>query len=139
MIDLLIARPEITQRDVAEHFGYTEGWVSRVIRADAFRERLAVRKQELVDPAILESIDSRFERLVARSLEVLQEKLRIENNPIPDLALKAIDVGARALGYGAKAGATQVTAQFVVAMPQKAADSDSWLAGLKIETLQAGH
>ena len=61
MIDLLIARPEVTQNEVAEHFGYSTPWVSRIIRSDAFRERLATRKAEIVDPAILERVEARFE------------------------------------------------------------------------------
>lgn len=127
MIDLLIANPEISQGEISDYFGYTPSWVSRVIRSDAFRERLAARKGEIVDPQILESVELQFEVLVKRSLEILQDKLRIENAPSADLALKTAELGARALGYGAKTGVTINAQQFVVAMPQKAKDSHEWL------------
>lgn len=133
MIDQIIANPEVSGRQLAEHFGYTEGWVSRVVRSDAFRERLAARKAEVVDPLILESVDSRFELLLKRSLEVLQEKLKPEAAPSADLALKTADLGARALGYGAKQAGVQINQQFVVAMPQKAESAEEWLAGRTIE------
>lgn len=129
MIDLLISNPEISQGQIADHYGYTPGWVSRVIRSDAFRERLAARKAEIVDPKILESVELQFEVLVKRSLEVLQEKLRIENQPSADLALKTAELGARALGYGAKQSQVNIQQNFVVAMPQKAKDSAEWLEG----------
>jgi hypothetical protein len=132
MIDLIIANPEVTGRMLAAHFGYSEGWVSRVVRSDAFRERLAARKTEVVDPLILESVDMRFELLVQRSLEVLQEKLAKENAPSADLALKAADLGARALGYGAKSAGVQINQQFVVAMPKKAESGEEWLEGVRV-------
>ena len=132
MIDLLISNPEISQLDIAAYFGYTPPWVSRVIRSDAFRERLASRKGEIVDPKILESVELQFEVLVKRSLEVLQEKLAIEQAPSADLALKCADLGARALGYGAKQSNVNIQQNFVVAMPQKARDSADWLEGRAI-------
>lgn len=130
MVDLLIANPEVTQGQVADYFGYTQPWVSRVIRSDAFRERLAARKAEIVDPAILERVEARFEGLVERSLEILMEKLQPKNNPSSELALKTADLGARAMGYGAKQGPTMnIQQNFVVAMPQKARTSEEWLEG----------
>jgi hypothetical protein len=129
MIDLLISNPEISQGEIADHYGYTPGWVSRVIRSDAFRERLAVRKHEIVDPKILESVELQFEVLVKRSLEVLAEKMKPEAAPSADLALKVADMGARALGYGATQAGVNITQQFVVAMPPKATDTKDWLEG----------
>jgi hypothetical protein len=128
MIDLIIANPMISQGDLARHFGYTQSWVSRIIRSDGFRELIARRKAEMVDPLILQSIEARFEALVATSLDVLEKKLSPENNPSADLALKTAELSARALGYGAKAGVTINNQQnFVVAMPAKAKDSEEWL------------
>jgi hypothetical protein len=127
MIDVIIANPAINQSDLAKHFGYTPGWISRIIRSDSFREALAARKDEIVDPAVLQSVEKRFEALVIQSLEVLQDKLAA--NPTPDLALKAADLGARALGYGAKpaGGGVQINQQFLVHTPTKAPDAATWL------------
>jgi hypothetical protein len=127
MIDLLVARPEITQRELAAHFGYTEPWISQIIRSDAFREMLALRKEELVDPLILQKVEARFEILVERSLDILQEKLKQENAPSADLAIKCAELGARSLGYGQAKGGPMVQNNFVVAMPDKAISAKEWL------------
>lgn len=132
MIDLLIAQPMIAQVDVARHFGYTQGWVSRVIRSDAFRERLASRKTELTDPLLIQAVESQFEVLLAESLRILQEKVELPNAPA-DLVLKTAELSARALGYGAKNAGVQINQQFVCAMPEKAKTAEEWLAGRAIE------
>lgn len=128
LIEALIVNPRITQRALAAMFGYTEGWLSQVIRSDGFRELYEARRKELVDPTILQSLERRFESLSSRALDVLIEDLDARGNP--EVALKALDIGSRALGYGAKAagGSVNVHNNFVVAMPEKSVDSEAWIA-----------
>lgn len=107
MIDQIIAAPAISQGQLAAMFGYTQAWVSQIIATDAFQARLAERKDELVDPAIRASIEERFRALVQRSLEVLQQKLSKPADEVSDmLALKASELGAKALGIGQVSGPT---------------------------------
>lgn len=104
MIDLIVEDPSISQNRLAEIFGYTPAWVSLVMSSDAFKERLAARKAELVDPAIRASLDERFRAVVTRSLEVLADKLSAPSSVVPDaLALRAAELGAKALGIGGNA------------------------------------
>lgn len=104
MIDLVVANPWISQGELAERFGYTQTWVSIVFSSDAFKNRLEERRNELVDPTIRASIKERFDALVTRSLEVLQAKLSKPAEQVSDsLALKALELGARALNVGAQA------------------------------------
>jgi hypothetical protein len=104
MIDMIIANPWVSQNHLAQVFGYTPAWVSLVMSSDAFKERLAARKAELVDPALVASIEERFRAMVTRSLEVLQEKLSAPASVVPDnLALRAVELGAKALGLGGNA------------------------------------
>lgn len=101
MADAIIENPAISQNDLAAMFGFTAGWVSNVMASDAFQAHLAQRKDELVDPVLRLTIEERFKALVARSLEVLQEKLARPVAMIPDnLALQAAALGARSLGLG---------------------------------------
>jgi hypothetical protein len=130
MIDMLVANPMISQGELAKAFGYTQAWISRILRSDSFREQLAARTAELVDPLVLQSIEQRFEALVTQSLDILEQKLSREAQPTADLALKAAELGARALGYGARTGNINVQGTFVVAMPEKAANSQEWLSRL---------
>jgi len=114
MIDLIIAEPAISQNALALHFGYSASWVSNIIASDAFQARLSERTKELVDPTIQASVEKRFEGLVLRSLDILQEKLNRPSDQIPDqLALRALEISARSAGYGAKAQApiTQVAVE----------------------------
>lgn len=127
LIDVLIANPRVTQRELALHFGYSEGWLSRIMRSDAFREMVAARKSELLDPIVLQSLTQRFEALAERSAEILMEKLDASRDT--ETAMKALEVSSKALGFGVAKGAqVQVNTSFVVAMPQKAEDAATWVS-----------
>ena len=109
MIDLIIANPWVSQNEIAAHFGYTAAWVSLIFSSDAFKERLTARKDELIDPTIRASIEERLKAVVSRSLEVLAEKLAKPAAAVPDaLALRAAEMGAKALGLGGNAPAQNV-------------------------------
>jgi hypothetical protein len=124
MIDLIIADPSIKQGALARHFGYTEAWVSRIFASDAFQARLAQRKEELVNPAISASIETRMNGLVIQSMEILAEKLEATRSP--DLAAKVFELSTKAAGYGARQNNVAVQNTFVVALPSKAENSEGW-------------
>lgn len=123
MVDLIVANPMISQRDIAYYFGYTEGWVSQILRSDALREMIAAKK---IESPLFAEAEQRFAALAHRSIDVLMEQLDLKGNP--EVALKALDITSRSLGYGVKAPGVQINQQFVVAMPQKALDGVSWMA-----------
>lgn len=124
MIDLIIANPAISQGMIAKHFGYTQAWVSRIFCSDAFQARLAMRKDELVNPVIAGSVKDRIEGLAMQSLEIISAKLEATQNP--DLALKAFELSTKAAGYGARQANVSVQQNFVVALPQKVEDPQDW-------------
>jgi len=100
IIDVLIAHPMISQREIAARFQYTESWLSIMMASDAFKARLEMRRAELVDPTITATIEERFRALATKSLEVLQRKL--EAPSVSDnLAIQAANLAARSLGLGA--------------------------------------
>jgi hypothetical protein len=125
LIDCIVANPSVSQRELAEHFGYTEGWMSQILRSDALRELLAARKAELFDPIALQGIEKRMEALAHQSMDVLADKLQLHQSA--DTALKVLEITSRSLGYGAKAPGVQINQQFVAYMPQKSASSGEWL------------
>ena len=124
MIDMLIANPAISQGQLAQNFGYTQAWVSRVVNSDAFLARLAERKCDLVDPSIALTLDEKFRALANQSLDILVDKLSVSKSP--DMALKALELSSKALGYGARQANLNVQQNFVVAMPQKHATPETW-------------
>lgn len=103
MIDLIIANPGISQNELARHFGYTPSWISQIISSDTFQSALAKRREQLVDPLIAAEVELQFKSLVSRSLDILHQKLNKPAAEIPDnLALRALEIGSRAAGYGVK-------------------------------------
>jgi hypothetical protein len=136
MIDCIIATPGISQNDLAKHFGYTAPWVSRIINSDAFQARLAARKNDIVDPSLVLSVDERLRNLASKSLDIVMEKLDVSRNP--DTALRALEITTKALGYGARAANVAVQQNFVVAMPQKAESALEWAAKHAGGALSAG-
>ena len=137
MIDLLIANPAISQNELAANFGYTVPWVSRIMNSDAFQARLALRKEELLDPVIVASIEEKFRALASKSLDVVLDKLAVTNSA--ELGLKALEISAKALGYGARQQNLNVQTNFVVALPGKADSAESWAAahGAQASTINA--
>jgi hypothetical protein len=125
MIDILVAEPQIKQNELAVRFGVTVAWVSRIIGSDAFQGALAKRREELTDPFLVATITERMQGVANQALDVISEKLELTKNV--DVALKAIDITAKALGFGAKAhNQTNVQNNFVVALPPKSENSESW-------------
>lgn len=134
MIDLILAKPGVSQNELAAHFGYTAAWVSRVVNSSAFQSRLAERKSEIVDPTIVMALEEKFEAAAHLSLDVLQEKLATTRNP--DLALKVGDLATKALGFGARHASVNVQQNFIVPMPEKAKSESEWAT--KHGNLRAG-
>lgn len=109
MVDLILENPWISQGQLAAHFGYSQGWISTVITSDAFQAQLAARREELIDPELRATLQERFQALTAQSLRILQEKLSRPAEQVPDnLALRAAELGAKALGIGGNASTQPV-------------------------------
>lgn len=125
MIDLLMAEPGILQSKIAKVFGYTQAWVSRVINSDAFNARLAERKTEIIDPTIIMNFEERLQAMAGQSLDIVVEKLATTGGSF-DNALKALEMSTKALGYGAKQQNVNVQQNFVVALPGKITDPNTW-------------
>jgi len=124
MIDLIIARPAITQNQIAAHFGYTAAWVSRIFNSDAFQARLAQRKGDLIDPTITATFDEKLAALADQSLQIVAEKLAASQNI--DHAFQALELTTKSLGYGARQANVNVQQNFVVAVPPKASSATDW-------------
>lgn len=106
MIEQIIMRPEISQGELALMFGFSDAWISTVINSDAFQAKLAQVKEELINPEIRIQINERFRALATRSVQVLMEKLSKPADQVSDqVALRAAELGAKALGLGGNAPA----------------------------------
>lgn len=128
MIDVLIAEPTITQNELAKRFERSVSWISIVMGSDAFQAALAKRRDDLTNPLLIATIEDRFRGLADRSLQIIADKL--EASQSVDVAFKALDISAKALGFGARAPAAPTTIQnsFVVQLPAKSASAAEWSA-----------
>lgn len=103
MIDMLIAEPWLRQNDIAARFGRTASWISTIMASDAFQTALAARTEEMIDPILRMKAKERFEGLMLRSIEILEQKLNAHHTVVPDqLALRTLELTSRANGYGAR-------------------------------------
>ncbi len=97
IINDMIAEPTVTQLQLCERFGYTPGWMSRLINSDSFQARLADRRQELLDPQLKKQLNARLEAVVNQSLNSIQQRLDSPEGSA-DLALASLGVMAAGLG-----------------------------------------
>lgn len=122
-IDMYLANPGISNRDLAMRYGVTEAWISIVINCDAFKVAMAARKEELVDPVLQATLNERFGALAARGLEVLMEKLAKPADQISDkLALEAASLGAKSVGLGQPKPAESPAADHLAAIAHRLID-----------------
>lgn len=124
LIDLMIANPELTQKEMAVKLGRSTGWLTQVISSDMFKARLAERRAEIVDPVLTASVEERLDALASRSAQILLDRLDV--TPDTETALRALEISTKARGYGARDKGAVTQNNFVVVVPQKAEDSSSW-------------
>lgn len=125
IIDEILVNPAVSQGDLARLFGYTQAWISIIINSDAFKERLAERKGELVDPRITASLEARSESVARLALDKLMEEIeRPGPKKIQDLVAAAkIGLGDRMV----KNPHVQNNNLYVVALPSPAENTAGWL------------
>lgn len=127
IIDAIIAFPAISQNELCAQFRYSPSWMSIIMNSDSFKERLAERKAELVDPALRASVEERLEAVAKRALDKLLERLD-QNLPISNSDL----ISAAKLGVGDRnqrpAAPQNQNNLYVVQLPPPAKTSDEWLS-----------
>lgn len=99
MIDLLIVNPHMSQGQLAIHFGYSQGWISNIMASDAWQAKYASRVKEIVDPALILSLEEKLRGMTHQAIDRIQEKLA-NSNVADSTVLKAIELGAKSLGLG---------------------------------------
>lgn len=101
MVELMVTQPTWTHLRYAKYFGRTPGWFASVLASDSFQLVLDPRRHEVSDPSLTATLEERFRALTLRSLDVITGML--DNPKVLDAtALKAAEIGIKALGLGAK-------------------------------------
>jgi hypothetical protein len=99
MIDLIIVEPDITHIELGKVFGFSAGWVSRVVASDSFKAQLASRKKELVDPDLSAQLNSQLRTIAVQSLDNVSQKLAT-GDCSADYALSALSLAITGVGFG---------------------------------------
>ena len=130
IIDEILVDPAVSQNELAKRFGFTTSWMSIIINSDAFKNRLAERKGELIDPKITASIEDRLESLAKVSLDRLMERVEssVPLKPLELVAIAKLGTGDRA---NRPAGPMHQNNLYVVALPGVAPNSTEWLANAR--------
>lgn len=124
LIDAMITNPGASRSELGAIFGFSSQWVYSVTNSDGFRARYEARRKELINPEIVASVKERFDALTAQSIDVIADRLTASNDPV--LALKTLEISAKAASYGARESSVTVQQSFVVALPEKAQSADDW-------------
>lgn len=96
VLNWLVANPERSQRECADHFGYTQAWLSRLIHSDLFQARLKER-QETVFLHVAQDIPAKLRGLADIAIERVAELVGETENP--DILVDVFDKTLHRLGY----------------------------------------
>jgi len=79
IIDLILAEPTVTNKELAAVFNYSEAWISHIRKSDSFQARIAERKALVIDPRIRQNLEDRLAHVASTSIAKIQEKLEAED------------------------------------------------------------
>jgi len=139
LADVIIAQPQLSNRELAVLFDKTPHWVGYVKSSSAFQKHLAERKGDIIDPVLSQNFEEKLLGLANVSLDVLMEKLT-GIAPEGDLALKTLQTTSKAMGYGlatAQNNNVQQNNTYLVAVPGRSASSKEWEEKYKDGVLSA--
>lgn len=96
LMNWLVLNPEKSLRECADHFGYTQSWLSSIIHSDIFQAALK-EKQLAIQARVAGSIPEKLRRSADIALDKLATKL--EETEDPEFILDATDKILHRMGY----------------------------------------
>ena len=101
MVDLMIANPDWTRKQLAEHFGRPPSWMASVLASNAFQATLDPYRDQIRDPAFSNTLQERFKALAIHATEVTLDRLNSEK-ATDFIVIKAGEMAVKALGLGVR-------------------------------------
>lgn len=96
LMNWLILNPDKSMRECADHFGYTQSWLSSIIHSDIFQHALKEKQLEVFS-RVAGSIPEKLRRVADVGLDRLVEK--VEQSEDPEFLLNATDKILHRMGY----------------------------------------
>jgi hypothetical protein len=133
LTDIMLASPELTQREIAKRLGKTEMWLSIVINSDAFQHYIALRREELHSPVVVARFEDKIAAVGSMAIDRIGERLETRAPMTNDELLAAATFAAKCAGLGTPKPGAGVNL-YVVNTPGPAATSAQWaeMAGGKV-------
>lgn len=118
IIQWLMANPEKIaggrMKACADHFGYTQGWLSIIVHSDAFQAKYR-EMLEAADALIIADIPAKLRGVASRALDGLSDQVdaAVEDRTVAprDFLLKTSETLLKSLGYGQGGKGITVNAQ----------------------------
>ncbi len=90
IIDMIIACPHLTKGEIAYELGYTQAWLSTLMKSDAFQMQLAQRRAQLEDN-LIHARSKKAHELDEAASKIIEKELAKENaDPHYALSVKKI-------------------------------------------------
>lgn len=96
VLDIMLANPFLSLKDLAKATGYTPTWLSIMKRSDCFIARYNERRGD-IECGVMEDVQQRLNSLVLLSIDNMEELLAKTNDP--DTQVDAFDKVMKAAGY----------------------------------------
>jgi hypothetical protein len=101
MIDMILANPRITNEELAAQFDMTHTWVATLRHTSLFKRRMEDRREAVIDPLLIASIEEKIRAVTDMAVEHLLEKLTAKTGDLSDqFVLRAAEFGSKAMGLG---------------------------------------
>lgn len=97
VMNWLVLNPEKYLRECADHFGYTQSWLSTLIHSDVFQAKLKER-QDSVFTHVMQDIPEKLRGLADIAIDQLGTQL--ESNTDKNYSLDAFEKILKTAGYG---------------------------------------
>ena len=103
VIDDMIMNPSLTKVELSQRHGWTTQWFYNMSRSPVFLEAIDRRRDFLMDKMVVANLEDKYHNVLARSLDILAEKLQADPSKVNDnLLMKALEVSNKALRIGQK-------------------------------------
>lgn len=96
VLNWLVLNPDKSMRECADHFGYTQPWLSRLVHSDLFQAELFKRQSDIAN-RVAGSIPDKLRAACDVALDKLGDKIAASEDP--DFILEAADKTLHRLGY----------------------------------------
>ena len=90
MVDHILLEPDVSNKGLAECFGYSETWISIIVNSDAFQAELEKRRQ-VHERDLSETILTKAQTLAGHSLDYLNDLFEKEDSPAEISSLTPAD------------------------------------------------